>query len=172
MVGEQLWAGVQDYAEMAATFFFKGNHADAADSVQDAAVLCLELPGKYPDRPMEELVLIAKRSIWNKCIDAVRRKPMVTLDPMGAARGSRTTEYSNGCLMREPSEEKPNERSVEAAEIMAHIAGRLDEGEVSIMKLCAEGHQRQEIAARTGLSRRWVQYKLEKIRTVARRYDY
>lgn len=158
MTGEELCRCIMAYATKAGYHFF-GRSADADDLTQDAMLMCLELPAKYPTMNDEGLQLMARRAVWNRAIDILRRSN---------TRSKACASLRCSKRLTAPAEYEP-EHVLIGRDLVRTIAVQLAEKDLPVFELAAEGHGAQEIQKRTGRGNWKVFRSLQRIRAVAER---
>lgn len=156
----RLWYLVEPYAEKATLHFFGQREHDAEDAMQEAALICMRVWRDNPAKPIEELSLIARRSVWHYCIDVLRHKQVEHRAHFDASllRKCRV----NGC--------RPEQVRVDAAEILARVKSAIPSTDHEVFELASLGHSWAEMARKTGKSITAVNHSLNRIHTAARRY--
>lgn len=155
-----LWVMVEGYAERAALHFFGANQADVEDLVSDAFLICMDVRDKHGDKGLEEQALIARRAVWNKCLDILRHRQVCTkaLEDPALLRRAR------GHSIDDPA------RRVAAAECFELVRAAIPAADLPVFELHATGHTWAEMAAKTGKSITSLHHSLGRIHTAARRH--
>lgn len=169
MTGAELWAECARYARLAA-LHFHGEGADADDVFQDAAVLCLTFPDKYPGKPAAELVLLARRAIWNRTLDKLRSETShrKTLLKIHAKRPS--TYNTRQQMLRDGGASVLPNTDAEAEEALDAIEEQLPDEDRPLYRRYITGCKLSCIHAETGAYKEKVYEMIRRVRRAAAEY--